>query len=229
MRHVNPLTSHQRKQAPISRPGLDRERILAAGLDIADREGIDALTMRRLAAELDVEAASLYRYVESKDDLLNGVTDLVFSQVHVPPPDDRPWDRRLRMYLDAVRDTLRAHPNVLPEVARRPIMNASTLVIMEQGLGELIDLGIAPETAGWTIDILVNFIVGHVLAELSHDTGTDPEALAEARSLLPEDLFPSVRAAFGQGPMRRDEQFEFAVEVLIAGLAAQFGSLDAID
>src|ERR671918_464624 len=91
------------------RAALSRERVLDAAVELADGHGLPALTMRRLAQELGVEAMSLYYYVSGKDDLLGGMVDLVTSQI-VIPPDSSGWKAALRLEALSEYDVLTRHP-----------------------------------------------------------------------------------------------------------------------
>lgn len=95
------------------RAPLSRRRVLATALDLVDRDGLDALSMRKLAAALDVEAMSLYKHVRNKDDLLAGLADLIWAEIAAAAPPDE-WAVWLRALAHAVRDTVHRHPNALP-------------------------------------------------------------------------------------------------------------------
>src|SRR4051794_32728900 len=98
--------------------GLSRDAVLTAALRVIDAEGREALTMRRLGSELDVEAASLYTHVRSKDDVIDSVLDRVLSTVPLPPL-DQPWRDALIEGFSGYRAALVAHPAVVPLVTER--------------------------------------------------------------------------------------------------------------
>src|SRR6266540_6177235 len=91
--------------------GLSRERVLQAGLRLVDREGVDALTMRRLGKELGVEAMSLYGHVANKQDLLDGVVECVYAELPQCSLMSGPWHERLRSVAHRIRQVLLHHPN----------------------------------------------------------------------------------------------------------------------
>lgn len=93
---------------------LSRQRVLEAALAIVDREGLEELSMRKLAAELGVEPMSLYKHVASKQDLLNGLADLIWAEVAADAPPDDDWSDWLRSFGQAIRDAIHRHPNALP-------------------------------------------------------------------------------------------------------------------
>src|SRR5919107_1357528 len=96
-------------QQPKGRARLNRELVLQAAIRLADEEGIEKLSMRRLGEELGVEAMSLYNHVSNKEDLLNGMIDTLYSEIELPSHDDD-WKTALRKRSVSVRDVLRRHP-----------------------------------------------------------------------------------------------------------------------
>jgi AcrR family transcriptional regulator len=103
------------------RGGLTRERVLAAALEIVDADGVDGLTMRRLGTALSREAMALYRYAPTKAALLDGVTELVFSQFVVDPA-AADWETELHRAAGAFRALALRHPNVAPLLITRPLI-----------------------------------------------------------------------------------------------------------
>jgi AcrR family transcriptional regulator len=99
-------------------PRLDRERITAAALAVIDAEGLDAATMRRLAAELGVQAPSLYNHVASKDAILDAVAESVIGEVDASGFETLPWRQALDAWAWSYYEALVAHPNVVPHLAR---------------------------------------------------------------------------------------------------------------
>src|SRR5262245_42188218 len=106
---VNPAARAPRPSRRRQREPLTRERILAAALAIADADGVEALTMRRLAQELGVEAMSLYHHVQGKADLLGGIAELVVQQIDLPPPEGD-WKAAVRASAISAHAVLRQHP-----------------------------------------------------------------------------------------------------------------------
>ena len=101
------MATRSRKSTKRRTP-LNRERVLRAAIDLADQGGFDSLTMRRLANELGVEAMSLYNHVASKDDLLDGMVDLVFAEIE-PPSTNGDWKTAMRARAVSTRDALGRH------------------------------------------------------------------------------------------------------------------------
>jgi TetR/AcrR family tetracycline transcriptional repressor len=155
---------------------LTRDELLDAALGIVDSEGLAALTMRRLAAAVGVEAMSLYYHVPHKEALLDGVVERMRSEMRLPEtaPDD--WADALEAVFVEYRRVLAAHPNMLPLAARRTDRAGAS------GLLYLIDQGVAPDDAVELYQSLVAFTVGYsVLSSPVVETAWVglPEALAE--------------------------------------------------
>ena len=121
---------------PPTRPALTRTRVLRAALDLVDREGVDALTMRRLGRELGVEAMSLYGYVDSKEDLVEGVVELIFGQMPLSCPGPAlagPHPAACGHLPHGAAD----HPNAVRLVAGRPLVTEGTAAFVDSALAEL--------------------------------------------------------------------------------------------
>ncbi len=133
---------------------LTREEILDAALGIVDAEGLDALSMRRLAAAVGVEAMSLYHHVPNKDVLLDWTVDRMRSEMRLPDTEPADWTDALEAVFVEYRRVLGAHPNMLPLAARRT-GNAGT-----SGLQYLLDQGVDPDDAVELYQSLVAFTIG---------------------------------------------------------------------
>jgi AcrR family transcriptional regulator len=134
---------------------LTRDELLDAALAIVDDEGLPALTMRRLAEELGVEAMSLYHHVPNKETLLDWTVDRMRSEMHVPDPLPDDWPGILEAIFVEYRRVLTAHPNMLPLATRR------TDHAEASGLRYLVEQGIAPDDAVELYQSLVAFTVGY--------------------------------------------------------------------
>ncbi len=201
------------------RAPLTRDRVLRAAVDVVDREGIEALSMRRLGQELGVEAMSLYRYVPSKADLLNGIHETILAEVVVPKV-TREWSTTARKYARAFRNALVAHPNALSLFATRPAVTAASLRHVEAGLALLLGAGFDIGDAMRAYQVLVTFVVGHSLS--SHaPTRADEHSAPDYRDLEPSE-FPALLEAAGQLENRDlDKEFEFGLDVVLEGLASK--------
>ena len=204
---------------PRPRAGLTRDRVLATALDIVDRDGIDALSMRRLGRELGVEAMSLYSYVENKQDLIEGVVEQVFREMPIITEGDGPWQDRLREQAATFRRVLLAHPNAITLVAGRPLVTDRTRAFVESALVELQRYGLDLMTADLVLGLIASFVIGHV----SEQVGEESRAAAGVVTVEPEGSdaarFPNITALVKQVVTDREREFAFGLDVLIAGIA----------
>jgi AcrR family transcriptional regulator len=209
------------KRTRAGRAGLSREQVLDAALTLLDRDGVATLSMRRLGAELGVEAMTLYHYLPNKDALLDGVVERVMAQAGTGPLDG-PWDEALTGYARALRARLLRHPGALPLVATRPAVTPETLRAAERGLALLCAAGFSPGRALDTLNSLTLFTVAHAAAEVA----TAPvNATASAGSqayvaALDQAEFPLLSAAARTSAGTDDQaRFEFAIATFIRGLS----------
>ena len=206
------------------RAGLSRELILAAALTLVNRDGLKALSMRRLAGELGVEAMTLYHYLPSKDALLDGLIEHVLAQALQLPEPGTDWRPLLRGYADAMRAALLANPAVLPLLLTRPAVTPATLAGVERALTALVTAGFPLGRALDAVNTLTVLVLGHAAAEVGVAGGTAERGDGSAAWVaeLDEERYPLlVRAArTGQGTDDA-ERFTFAVDALLTGFATQ--------
>ncbi len=197
--------------------------MLDAALRIISQHGADGLTMRAIAADLKVEAPSLYKHVQNKDEILDGICELVYRQVvvedHLPE-----WDKRLKAYAHAFRNALLRNHNVVPTLATRPISTEGSMLVVEAMLGQFTQFGFEPESARRLLNIVVANIIGQVLAEISTSPLADVNNRFNVlRKSLPSDEFPlSATTVMGDMP-DRDAEFELSLDLLIEGCQVMFG------
>jgi TetR/AcrR family tetracycline transcriptional repressor len=145
--------------------GLSRERVLQAGLDLVDREGVDALTMRRLGRELGVEAMSLYGYVNNKQDLLDGLLERVYDELPRSATEDT-WQQQLRTTAQLLRHVLLGHPHAVGLVAARPMPVAHRLELLESATEALQRAGLDAGRASEVVTVTLCFTIGHTANEV---------------------------------------------------------------
>jgi AcrR family transcriptional regulator len=209
------------------RERLSRERVVEAALAIMDSEGLEAVSMRRVARELGVEAMSLYNHVVDKEDLLQGIREHVMSQF-LDPGTDGPWEERARAAGRSWRDALRAHPSMLSLIAesKGPNLSPASIRPTEVGLRLLTEIGLPEDEAVMAFCAFGGFIVGFVMFEMgmakARQVATalpDPTQLAAA---LPAEQFPCFASALPYlvaGDI--DARFEYGLDLMIAGLRAR--------
>ncbi len=201
--------------------GLSRERVLEAGLDLLDRDGLEGLSMRRLGSELGVEAPALYNHVRSKEDLLVGIVELLHRRVELPREHDD-WASAVRFGARSLRRVLLAHPNALPLFVARNVSDAEALRPIEAGLRTLRQAGFGQAEAVHALRTLVGYTLGYAagetgaLREPRHPSAREA-ALRRLRS-LPEGEFPTLRDLAPLSLESGDEEFEFGLDVIVGGL-----------
>jgi AcrR family transcriptional regulator len=148
-------------------PPLTRDRILHTALQRIDQAGLDALSMRRLAADLDVDPMAIYHYLPTKAALVHGVVDRVFAGFPDLPPDGR-WQRRVRAWAGAYRALARAHPNLVLRIVGDPVaVGVGAARINPPLVGALEAAGFASGQVEHAVAVLVDYVNGFVLAEAS--------------------------------------------------------------
>jgi TetR/AcrR family tetracycline transcriptional repressor len=207
------------------RAGLTRELVLAAARRIADAEGVDRLTMRRLAAELGVLPNALYSYVPDKEALLDALIDDLLGGID-PGEAVEDWRDGLVRVMDSSRRLLLAHPQLVPVFLARPGLGPNAARLGEITFGLLRRGGLEGERAVEAFRVLLIYSLGFAAFQawrLPEDA--DRSARAEAAFVgLPEDGFPEMRrlASHLAGPAT-DGQFHTGLRWLLDGIAAQSG------
>ena len=183
------------------RPTLSRDRIIETAIAFVDKNGLATLSMRRLGKELGVEAMSLYRYVNGREDLLEGITDHLVAGLHLDrhhlqlKPTDV-WQAYLQWLAHGVRTLARQHPNVVPLIATRhpaaPWLRPPlrSLRVVEDFLSVLISRGFSDTRAVIAYRAFSSFLLGHLLLEssmLGAQTSPAEEPLDEGESDVPNE------------------------------------------
>jgi AcrR family transcriptional regulator len=208
------------------RTPLSRERVLHAAVALADAGGIEALSMRRLAHELGVEAMSLYNHVANKDEIVNGSVDIVVGEIELPADCDD-WEQAIRICAISAHDAFRRHPwACAPAMGPGSMPSAPTarMRYMEWLLRTLREAGFAPELAYRGYHALDSHILGFTLWELGHSmpAGEDLGDLAATfLRTLPADEFPYLAEHVKQHVDAHDgeiSEFEYGLDLILAGL-----------
>jgi AcrR family transcriptional regulator len=222
-----------RKRAPVRRQ-LSQDLIVETGLRLLDAEGLDALSMRRVAQELDTGPASLYAHVAGKDELLELIYDRVLGEVELPEPDPSRWQEQLREYALRVHRALSSHADVARAALAGIPTGPNAIRLAEFCFGLLIDAGMPPYEASLALDRITLYVSGDAYedslyyAKMRAAGMTDPGEffhgfagkVADYFRSLPPDRFPHITAHVdalisGDG----DARFQYGLDLLIAGLA----------
>jgi AcrR family transcriptional regulator len=218
------------RRARPARTPLSREAIVDAALRVVDREGAEALSMRRVAEELGTGPASLYWHVSSKDELINLLVDRVVGEVELPEPDPAHWQEQFREWAHRTREVFRRHPGVGGLTLGRVPVGPNLIRLAEATLALLRGAGIPDRIAAYAPDLL-----GLYLGAISYEeslgfpspTGEDlpPEQIVQMIrdyfASVPADRFPNVHATLDDlvsgGP---DQRFELGLEIILRGFAS---------
>jgi len=159
---------------------LGRERVLDAALAVAEREGLQSLSMRLLARELGVSPMALYRHVAGKDDLLDGLVERLLGELRLPDA-SLPWDERLRELARELRALGRRRPGLFGLLLQRRAVGAGALRAREAALRALADAGLDPEAAARAERLLSTVIIGFAISEAAgRFDGVDVDAEFES-------------------------------------------------
>src|SRR4051812_45187877 len=208
---------------PQPRLPLTRGRILAAALDLADEAGVRSITMRKLGDTLGFEAMSLYNYVSSKDDVLDGLVDLVLAETEpISPTGD--WAAAIRSSAVSVHEALRRHGWASALLLSPERIRPARLRYMDSLLGRLREAGFSAETTYTAYHVLDGHIFGFSLWLTTHTyTAEDVSAFDEkfADTITPEaypHLHEHGEQHLSEGPHREVLAFEFGLDLILEGL-----------
>jgi AcrR family transcriptional regulator len=204
---------------------LSRERILAAALEVADEQGIEALSMRKLGQSLGYEAMSLYNHVANKDDLLDGILDLVLAEME--PPEADGGLAGIRTAALSAHEALKRHPwaaNMLMAPSR---IRPARIAYMEALLAALRGAGLSAETTYHAYHVLDAHIVGFSLWVSTH--GKMPDDVEDARAwfdrMIPVATLPYLHEHglqhLDEGPHHDVSAFEYGLDLLLESLERQ--------
>src|SRR3954451_8674277 len=183
----------------MTRPPLTRDRILQAALTLLDRDGLDALSMRKLGATLGVEGMALYRHVGNKERLLEGVTELLLEDLDVRSGDSASWIDAWHAIARSYRRLARGHPGAFRLLALRSLTTAARFERAQVPVAILREAGFSDSTADQAFRTLLSYAAGYLLRELADANG----------ELAPEEA---------------EAAFDFGIEMILAGLRQHLAS-----
>jgi AcrR family transcriptional regulator len=219
-------------RSPKRRTPLSRDRVLRTAIALADERGLSELTMRKLAKELGVEAMSLYNHVANKDDLLDGMIDIVFGEIDAPAADGD-WKAELRKRAVSTRDALRRHPWAVGEMEGRTNHGPANLRIHDAVLGCLRGAGFSIEMTVRAYSVQDAYIYGFALQQTDMSSETPEDFAAEAQRQIVE--YESMLAGFphlvevvggyvATAGYDYDTEFLFGLDVILDGLERLLGT-----
>ena len=178
---------------------LSRGRILDAALRLVDEEGMGALSMRRLGAELGVNPMSIYHHLPGKGAVISGLVELVFSGMRVRYSDGSPWQDQVRAWAETYRDLVRSHPNLVLEiVSSAAAVTEAVLLVNEPLYAALDEAGLPPAEVVVVADSVVDFVHGFAIAEGAQPPGHpfDRRELLERLETGAANVLPTMRRVF---------------------------------
>jgi AcrR family transcriptional regulator len=213
------------KPATKPRSPLSRERVLLAAIALADEHGIASLSMRRLGDVLGVEAMSLYNHVANKDELLDGMVDLVFSEIDLPTG-GADWKTAMRERAQSARQALGRHPWVIVLMSTRTSPGPATLRHHDAVIGTLRAAGFSVALTAHAFSALDSYIYGFALQEATLPLGDTEEETAEVAQMMmaqvPADEYPHLSectvAHILQPGYDYGDEFGFGLDLILDGL-----------
>jgi AcrR family transcriptional regulator len=211
---------------PTTRAPLSRDRLFGAAIAVADAGGIAALTIRSVAAELGVKPMSLYHHVANKEAIIDGIIDVVFGEIELPPA-DTDWRSALRRRAYSARAVLRRHPWATPLMESRTNPGPATLRHHDAVIGTLRRGGFPIALAAHAYSLLDSYIYGFALEEAALPFTPDnlDDAIAAYLALFPADQYPHLAEMATEHIMKPGydyaSEFNFGLELILDGLARQ--------
>lgn len=221
---------------------LSREGIVAAAIEIADADGLEAVSIRRLATRLDARPMSLYSHIGRKGDLIDLMIDEVMGGAIIPggPPTDD-WREALRMIAQRTRESIRAHPWMIAAAFHHPFLGPNTLRHIDQSLAAVSELPLSPDRKRAVLLAVDTYTLGFVRWEVRSLQAKDGSPCAGRTGGEPSaaeiDTYIKAQAAGGEYPHLAEfvgqdtslgvkaEKFEIGLEWLLNGIAAEVGEV----
>ena len=209
-----------------TRPRLSRERVLQGAVAVADAGGIASLTIRSLAAELGVKPMSVYHHVANKDEILDGIVDIVFSEIELPTIGGE-WHSEMRRRAASAREVMRRHPWAIGLVETRTSPGPATLKHHDAVIGTLREGGFSVAMTAHAFALIDAFVYGFALSEATlpfNGPDTVPEIAEQMMAQFSPADYPHLVEFSVEHVMKPGydygEEFEYGLGVVLDGLAA---------
>jgi AcrR family transcriptional regulator len=211
------------RERPQRRPALSRDVIVNMAIKIADAEGIDAASIRRVAGDLGVRPMSLYTYIDRKEDLLDLMRDQASGEVLIGGDLPHGWREALAVIARRTRNVTLRHPWMTGIPAHGAALGPNALRHVEESMTALEELDLSPQVAIEVLTAVDKFVLGHVIFEVGSRSG-DIGGLAQPYidSLLASGEFPALSriAADARATAATEDEFERGLGWLLDGIAA---------
>ena len=246
--HAKEDAKRGQRHPPRRATGLSRDEIVRAAIEVADAEGPEAISMRRIARELNAGTMSLYWHIGSKEELLDLMIDSIAADAEAPEPSGD-WRKDLRAIARTTRASLHRHPWAVNFMGGRPPTGPKTLRNLERSLSSLDGLGLDTVTAMTSLIMVGTYVLGAVLREIQETNGERYMADqfadmsdAEKQAVLAEftervrqsGRYPHLVTMISEGidpdaADTKDERFEFGLDCLLDGLALRISAGQATE
>lgn len=205
------------------RTPLSRERVLRAAIALADASGIESLTMRQLGQELGVEAMSLYNHVANKDDILDGIVDVVFSEIALPS-DTEDWKTAMRKRAISAHEALLRHPWATRLMQSRTKPGPATLRHHDSVLGSLRKADFTLVTAAHAFSVIDGYVYGFALQQINIPLQSREQVAEVGQNILRQlaGEYPHLAEMITEHAMKPgydySEEFEFGLDLILDGV-----------
>ncbi|MGD8486408.1 MAG: TetR/AcrR family transcriptional regulator [Chloroflexota bacterium] len=206
------------------RPTLTRDRVLTGAIELVDEIGIEAFTIRRLAAALDSKPMTIYHYVESKDEIIDGMVDVVFAEIELPAT-DIDWREAMRRRCRSAREVLVRHPWAPPLMESRQDPGPATLRHHDAVLGCLRRAGLSLALTAHAYAIVDSYVYGFALEEANLPGAGGAEMVEMAATMFDERSadYPHLAEFTTEHVLQPDyrfaDSFDFGLDLILDGLA----------
>ncbi|MEN3266000.1 TetR/AcrR family transcriptional regulator [Pseudonocardia sp.] len=218
------------------RPALSEEKIVRAAVDLADAEGIDALSMRRIATELGSGTTSLYRHITGKDELIELMVDAVYGERPMPPGPGDDWRAGLAAVARSFRASLLRHPWLAQQASRRPALGPNVIARFDHALAVVDRFTHDATRANMIVSAVNTYVLGSVAAELAdreaqRSTGMTEDEWRDSVGtyvghVVDSGRYPHFnRRILNAEDPDADARFEFGLDCLLSGIASGAGAL----
>ncbi|WP_406103795.1 TetR/AcrR family transcriptional regulator [Micromonospora globbae] len=218
------------REEPVRKPRLSRERITRAAVELLDVEGVEGLSMRRLAARLDAGTMSLYQYVGSREDVLDLATDEAVAEIAIDDVEGLPWRAAVSQQMGRGRQVMLRHPWLPTLISTRPLLGPHALARSELVYALLRGAGLDGARLTAAVGALTYYVQGYAAMEntwrgLRHEPAAEADLRRRAQEHLDRaaERHPTLARHADLGNDDFDASFQLGLDVLLDGIEAQLG------
>jgi AcrR family transcriptional regulator len=202
------------------RGDLSKAEIVEAALALVDEEGLEALSMRRVAASIGVSPMGLYRHVETRDEIVQGIADMALEDIEIEFDAGASWEAQLKAVFTRIHETLLAHPGLIHVLHVQPISAERAMDAVEAILGILRGSGFSGEEAVAIVGALQSYTFGFTVQQRAR-IGTEGGDHVKRLKALPTSEYPNLLELAGDfGNWTTEQHFEYGLDRLLRGIAA---------